>query len=121
MSTLIQDLKFGLRVLAKQPGYTAIAVLTLALGIGANTAIFSVLNAVMLRKLPVDNPQQLVLFGSARSAGSSDDFADTEIYSWAFYRDLRQKNQVFSDVSALLSILFTGMHGAVGEELNWNR
>ncbi|MGO8818353.1 MAG: ABC transporter permease [Terriglobia bacterium] len=114
MSTLIQDLKFGLRVLAKQPGYTAIAVLTLALGIGANTAIFSVLNAVMLRKLPVDNPQQLVLFGSARSAGSSDDFADTEIYSWAFYRDLRQKNQVFSDVSALLSILFTGMHGAVG-------
>jgi predicted permease len=114
MTTLLQDLKFGVRVLAKNPGYTAIAVLTLALGIGANTAIFSVLNAVMLRKLPVDNPQQLVLFGSARSAGSSDDFADTEIYSYAFYRDIRQKNQVFSDVSALLSILFTGMHGAVG-------
>ena len=71
MNTLVQDLKFGLRVLVKNPGYTAVAVLTLALGIGANTAIFSVLNAVMFRKLPIDHPQQLVLFGSARSAGAA--------------------------------------------------
>jgi len=114
MSTLIQDLKFGLRMLAKNPGFTAVAVLTLALGIGANTAIFSLLNVIMLRELPVQSPQQLVLLGKARSAGSSDDFADTQIYSYPFYREMRQKNQVFSDMSALLSLLFGKMHGAVG-------
>ncbi len=111
---LAQDLRYGLRMLARNPGFTVVTVLTLALGIGANTAIFSLLNAVMLRELPVQSPKQLVLFGKGKAGGSSGDFASTELYSYPFYREMRQKNQVFSDVSAMLSVLFTKMHGAVG-------
>ena len=63
MQTLFQDLRFGLRMLAKNPGFTAVAIITLALGIGANTAIFSVVNGLMLRGLPVRDPGTLVTIG----------------------------------------------------------
>ena len=108
----LRDLRFGLRTLRKNPGFTAIAVLTLALGIGANTAIFSLLNALLLRPLPVEKPEELVLLGKGRARGGTNEFAFTQLYSYPFYRQVKQKNQAFSDTSAMLSTLF-GMHGLV--------
>src|SRR5215471_11713437 len=64
---LIRDLRFGFRMLRKSPGFTAVAILTLALGIGANTAIFTLLHAVMLKSLPVPNPAQLYRLGDNNS------------------------------------------------------
>src|ERR671938_1925773 len=91
MRTLWQDLRFGARVLWKKPGFTAVAVLTLALGVGANTAIFSVVNAVILRPLPFAEPEQLVRvyekrpkLGRTRNVVSAPDFIDWRGQSHTF-------------------------------------
>ena len=106
MNSLLQDLRFSARMLWKAPNFTLIAALTLSLGIGANTAIFSLIDAVMLRALPVRDPERLTLFGSGESQGISIGFPDgsTELFSYPFYRDVRQRNQVFSDVAAIQSL-----------------
>ena len=114
LETLLQDTGYGLRSMRRTPGVTAIALLSLALGIGANTAIFSFLNAVMLRTLPVKAPEQLVKLGAENPAGITDDFASTELYSYPFYREFRSKNQVFSDTAAYYSIT-NEVHGFVDD------
>lgn len=95
MRDMIQDVRYGLRMLGKNPGFTAVAVLTLALGIGANTAIFSVLDAVFLKSLPYRDADSLVLiWGASPSQGTSRDqlsFTDTA--------DYRAQNHVFEDVA----------------------
>jgi predicted permease len=96
MHELLQDIRYAIRQLRKTPGFTAIAVLTLALGIGANTAIFSVVNALLLKMLPVRDPQQLVIVGDPTWANaSSNGTPRTEIFSYPLYKQLRDRNSVF--------------------------
>jgi hypothetical protein len=97
---LLQDLRYSVRLLAKSPTFTFLAILTLTLGIGANTAIFSLLDAVMLRSLPVKNPDELVLFGKAESGGLSNGFPNEscDLFSFPFYETVRQRKDLFQDV-----------------------
>src|SRR5215831_21227310 len=90
MRTLLQDVRYALRMLAKAPGFTVVAVLTLALGIGANTAVFSVVNALILRPLLVERPGELVFLANARY-GPSQSFPN--------YRELRDRNQSFAGLT----------------------
>src|SRR5215468_241751 len=105
MESFIQDLRFGMRLLMKQPGFTLIAVLTLALGIGANTAIFSIVNAVLLRPLPYQAPERLVILQELVSAGGG--FSP----SYPNFADWRAQNTSFDSMVAarsLESFNFTG-------------
>jgi putative ABC transport system permease protein len=104
MHSLIQDLRFALRQIRRSPGFMVTAVLTLALGVGANTAIFSLLDQALLRSLPVRAPQQLVILGATGKAwqGSiSDNGAGAaESFSYPMYRDLRDRAVAFDGLIA---------------------
>ncbi len=100
---MLQDLRYALRQFRKAPAYAAIAVFTLALGIGANTAIFTLLDQALLRTLPVSHPEQLVRLryvGSNTGSMSAFGGDDQDYFSYPMYRDLRDKNQVFSGMLA---------------------
>src|SRR5262245_32244045 len=99
MSNFLRDLKHGARLVAKSPGFTIAAVLSLALGIGANTTIFTLINAVLLHPLPVDDPAELVSVWTTdeRNQGAQNQFLQLSPMN---FRDLRDKNESFSGMAA---------------------
>src|SRR5262249_11194856 len=96
MQNLISDLRYAVRIMVKAPVFSTVAILSLALGIGANTAIFTLLDQVLLRLLPVKEPEQLVLLTSVGSHYGSNTGANA--LSYPMYKDFRDRNQVFSGV-----------------------
>src|SRR5947207_3311104 len=95
MRTLLKDLQYGIRMLIKSPAFTVVAVLSLALGIGANTTVFTLMDAVTLRSLPVRNPDQMVEIAT-REAGGEPHYD----FSYPLYAGLRDHNDGFSGMLA---------------------
>ncbi|MEY2488029.1 MAG: hypothetical protein QOH39_3677, partial [Verrucomicrobiota bacterium] len=99
MSTFLHDLRYGARMLAKNPGFTAITVLILALGIGANTAIFSVVNAVLLRPLAFNQADQLVAINGTDTRLNVKSRENRFSVSYPDFEDWRAQNQVFEKMA----------------------
>src|SRR5215216_1698450 len=117
MNTLLQDLRYGLRMLLKQKGLSAVALLSLALGIGANTALFSIVDAMLLKMLPVKEPERLVLFKSVApkefSVGSYNGSSNTDeatgqrtmtSFAYQSYQRMREQQGPMSDIFAFGSV-----------------
>src|SRR5213596_1497298 len=111
----MSDFRYALRTLAKTPAFTAVVVLTLALGIGANTAIFSLTNQILLRMLPVKSPEQLVLLdGPGAFQGRT---FNNGTFSYPMYRDFRDQNTVFDGVIARFPAPLTLLSGGQAERV----
>ena len=113
MATLLTDIRFGARMLLKSPMMTVIALLALTLGIGANTAIFSVVNAVLLRTFPYSNPEQIVLVWEKRQGGRTDQ----NVINPGNFVDWKQQNQVFSDMAMFFDRSFNLTNEGEPEEV----
>src|SRR5262245_31785000 len=107
MQTLWQDVYFGVRLLLKNPGFTAAVVITFAIGIGANTAIFSVVSAMLLRPLPYPEPDRLVMVWERRIKEDA-----RNLVSVADFRDWRERNRVFENIAAQIGVTFDLTEGS---------
>jgi predicted permease len=112
METLLHDVRYGLRQLLKHPVFTILAVVSLALGIGANTAIFSLVNTVLLRPLPVKEPSQLI-----EVYGSLNNGADFTLQSYLNYKDYRDRNDVFSGLFVYRIVVASLSHSGSNERV----
>src|SRR5205823_14946935 len=110
MQTLIQDLAYGLRMLRKSPSLTAVILIMLTLGIGANTAVFTVFDAILLRPLGFENPKQLVQIWETRTEGAFQQ----QPFSYPDYQDIKRLNNVFSSIGGYSrnSVTLSGKDGA---------
>src|SRR4051812_11676544 len=112
MQTLVQDLRYGARQLLKRPGFTLLAIISMALGIGANTAIFSLVDTVAFRPLPVRNASELQeLYGTLHNG------ADYTLQSYLNYKDYRDRNQVFSGLIAYRLVVASLSHNGNNERV----
>src|SRR5258706_11873531 len=114
MNTLWRDLCYSFRVLAKTPAFTVVAILSLAIGIGANSAIFSVVNALLLRPLPYQDADRLVILWN-RSPGLN---VERDWFSPGQYLDIKAENQAFDRIAVSIGSSFnlTGLTGQLGPE-----
>ena len=110
MQTLWQDLRYGARMLWKNPGFTIVAVITLALGIGANTAIFSVVNALLFRPLPFRDPERLVWIANTGTTGG----LSSVTIRVANFNDWRAQNKSFEDLAAYFAFFDYGSYNLIG-------
>ena len=113
METLVQDLRVSLRRLRKAPGFTLIAVLSLALGIGANSAIFSLVNTALLRPLPIERPQELVALNGAAEKGGGE----FPTFSYLNYKDLRDRNNTLAGLILYRMAPVSLSHDGVNERV----
>src|SRR5918996_4482996 len=111
---MITDVRYALRMLLKNPGFTLVVIFTLALGLGANAAIFSLLDRVLLQRLPVANPEQLAVLSSFDSKGG---IRLDNSFSYPMYKDLRDQNDVFSGVIARGGTQMNVSHGEQTERV----
>ena len=113
MERILQDIRFGFRQLLRKPAFAALAIISMALGIGANTSIFSLLDTVLLLPLPVHEPARLVqLFGTLHNG------ADVTLQSYLNYKDYRDRNTVLSDLSAYSFVISSLSHGGKNERVS---
>ena len=121
MHSLLQDIRFALRMLRKNPGFTVVALLTLALGIGANTAIFSVVYSVLLRPLPFGEPDRIVRIFETRLDRGWTRASFTHANFW----DVKEMNRTFDDIGAFqfgsMNLTGLGHPERLGAGRVWNR
>src|SRR6202167_1902555 len=104
LDKLLRDLRFGFRCMRQSPGFAVTAILMLALGMGANTAVFSVMNAVLLRSLPVADPQQLVYLRTSGTPPNVDKITLYDTFSYSVYEALRRQGGALSGVIAVAQL-----------------